>query len=133
MNPLEYFKARLEATIGAVEVMEILASHPETICIVDVRNGPAEMLKDRIKGALQIPEVDIVKRVSELPKDKTLILYCWDVNCNLAARAAVVLLERGFKVRELCGGSRAWRLMRFPEEPVDAAALEGLPNPLTRK
>jgi rhodanese-related sulfurtransferase len=132
MNPLEYFKARLEATIGAVEVMEILASDPESICIVDVRNGPAAMLKDRIKGALQIPESAILKQLDKLPKDRTLVLYCWDVNCNLAARAAVCLLERGFKVKELCGGSRAWRLMRFPEEPVDAVVLEGFLNPLDR-
>jgi rhodanese-related sulfurtransferase len=132
MDPLEYFKARLEATIGAVEVMEALQSNPESICIVDVRNGPAAMLKDRIKGALQIPQENILKRIGELPKNRTLILYCWDTNCNLAAKAAVVLLERGFEVKELCGGSRAWRLMRFPEEPVDATALEGSLNPLDR-
>jgi rhodanese-related sulfurtransferase len=130
MNPLEYFKARLESTIGAVEVMEALKTDPGSICIIDVRNGPAAMLKDRIKGALQIPEADIATRAGELSKDKTLILYCWDANCNLAARAGVVLLERGFKVKELCGGVRAWRLMRFPEEPVDASALQSHSNPL---
>jgi rhodanese-related sulfurtransferase len=109
-----------------------LQANPGSICIVDVRNGPAAMLKERIKGALQVPEADILKRVNELPKNRTLILYCWDTNCNLAARAAVILLERGFKVKELCGGSRAWRLMRFPEEPVDSAALKNSPNPLDR-
>lgn len=132
MDVLEYFKSRLEATVGPMDVMMALQSDPRSICVVDVRVGPATMLKERIKGALQIPQTEISKRVAELPRERTLILYCWDTTCSLAAQAAVVLLERGFKVKELYGGARAWHAMRFPTEPVDAAALEGVANPLDR-
>jgi rhodanese-related sulfurtransferase len=132
MDVLEYFKSRLEATVGPMDVMMALQHNPPSICVVDVRVGPAAMLKERIKGALQIPQTEILKRVAELPRDRILVLYCWDTWCSLAAQAAVVLLERGFKVKELSGGSRAWHAMRFPTEPVDAAALEGAANPLDR-
>jgi hypothetical protein len=33
-----------------------LKTRPETVCAVDVRNGPADLLKDRLPGALQIPQ-----------------------------------------------------------------------------
>ena len=48
MNRLEYFKGR--------RVPKLLQTHPERICGVDVRNGAAKLLGDRIYDALQIPQ-----------------------------------------------------------------------------
>jgi rhodanese-related sulfurtransferase len=130
MNRLEYFKARLEATITPVEVLKMLKTHPESICVVDVRNGPAKLIGDRIPGALQIPQNVILLHTGCLLKDRTLVLYCWDTWCSLAAEAAVPLLERGFDVREMYGGMRAWKTLKFPTEPVDVEALAGQHEPL---
>src|SRR5665213_3191127 len=109
MNRLEYFKARLEATITPLEVLKLLKTHPESICVVDVRNGPPKLLGERVPNALQIPQNVILLHTGRLPKDRTLVLYCWDTWCKLAAEAAVSLLERGFDVREMYGGMRAWK------------------------
>ena len=130
MNRLEYFKARLEATITPVEVLKLLETHPESICVVDVRNGPAKLLGDRVPDALQIPQNVILLHTGRLPKDRILVLYCWDTWCSLAAEAAVPLLERGFDVREMYGGMRARKTLKFPREPVDSEALAGQHEPL---
>lgn len=131
MNRLDYFQTRLDSTIGPAELLERMKTHPETVCVIDVRNGPASLLKDRIPGALQIPQSVIVGQSHRLPRDRTLILYCWDTWCNLAAEAAVPLLKRGFDVRELAGGMRGWKTLRLPTVDVDAEALDGQTEPLS--
>jgi len=123
MNRLEYFKARLDATMTPVDVMHAMKSTPDRICVIDVRNGPADLLADRIAGALQIPQSEILGKLTELPKDRTLVLYCWDTWCDLAVRAAIPLIERGYDVKELYGGIQAWKTLKFPTEPVNAEAL----------
>jgi len=130
MTRLEYFKARLDATISPVEVHKLLRTHPESACVVDVRNGPADVLAERIPGAWQMPQSTILLRQGRLPKDRTLILYCWDTWCSLAAEVAVPLLERGFHVREMYGGIKAWKTLKFPTEPADSEALAGQHEPL---
>jgi len=97
---------------------------------VDVRNGPADVLAERIPGAWQMPQSTILLRQGRLPKDRTLILYCWDTWCSLAAEVAVPLLERGFDVREMYGGIKAWKTLKFPTEPADSEALAGQHEPL---
>ncbi len=130
MDRLDYFKARLDATIAPVDVLAALKGNSGRICVVDVRNGPAELIRDRVIHALQVPQNVILERIDRLPKDRQLILYCWDTWCSLAAQAAIPLLERGFDVREMAGGMKGWKTLRFPTEPADAAALAGQREPL---
>lgn len=118
MNTLDFFKARLEATVSPMDVQKMLAADPGNICIVDVRNGSASLLEKKIKGAIEIPQAQLEKRYAELPKDKLIIVYCWDTWCSLAAKAAVFLLEKGFKVKELYGGTMAWNALKLPTQPV---------------
>lgn len=131
MNRLDYFQTRLDSTIGPVDLLERIKTHPETVCVIDVRNGPASLLKDRIPGALQIPQSVIVGQSHRLPRERILILYGWGSWCNLAAESAVPLLKRGFDVRELSGGMKGWKALHFPTVPVDAEALDGQTEPLS--
>jgi 3-mercaptopyruvate sulfurtransferase SseA len=43
--------------------------------VVDVRGDDAYKT-EHIKGALDIPEAQLVARAGELPKDKLIVLYC---------------------------------------------------------
>ena len=43
--------------------------------VVDVRGDPSYK-QEHIKGALDIPEGQLVARSSELPKDKLIVFYC---------------------------------------------------------
>ncbi|MBA3804215.1 MAG: rhodanese-like domain-containing protein [Acidobacteria bacterium] len=46
-----------------------------TAVVVDVRSAESYRMS-HIKGALNIPEGEIVSRKNELPRDKTIALYC---------------------------------------------------------
>lgn len=46
-----------------------------TAVVVDVRSAEAYKLS-HIKGALNIPEGQIISRKDELPRDKTIVFYC---------------------------------------------------------
>lgn len=114
MNALDYFNARLEATISPMDYIKSIKINPEKYYLVDVRNGPNELRNITIKGAKVIPEQELKNHLNEIPKDKEIIVYCWDVWCNTAAKVAKFLLEKGYKVKELTGGIAAWQEMNFP-------------------
>lgn len=114
MNALDYFNARLEATISPMDYLKSAQQDPEHYFLIDVRNGPVHVRSLTIKGAHIIPEQELFSRLNEIPKEKEIIVYCWDVWCNTAAKTAKVLLERGYKVKELAGGIAAWQEMKFP-------------------
>lgn len=119
MNTLDYFKTRLEATVSPMDVQKMFnTADPASFCVVDVRNGSPSLLENKIKGAVEMPQAQIEKMYIELPKDRLIIVYCWDTWCSLAAKAAVFLLEKGFNVKELYGGTMAWNTLRLPTEPV---------------
>ncbi|MFS0560528.1 rhodanese-like domain-containing protein [Terribacillus sp. 179-K 1B1 HS] len=121
MNTLDYFNARLEATISPMDYLRSNKANKDNYFLIDVRNGPAHVRNVTIEGAAVIPEQEIKDRLHEIPKEKEIILYCWDVWCNTAAKVAKYLLEEGYKVRELTGGIAAWKEMDFP---VSTAASE---------
>lgn len=118
MTKLDYFKAKTEATLSPMDYMQASKANPDTFVLIDVRNAPPQIMKQKIVGALHIPLSQLSERLSEIPKDKTIVVYCWDVWCNMAAKAAIILLENGFNVQELSGGIAAWNTMNLPVEPV---------------
>ncbi|MDP2752036.1 MAG: rhodanese-like domain-containing protein [Rhodocyclaceae bacterium] len=121
MSAIDYFKLRLEATYSPMDTIKALKDRPEEVYVVDVRNGPPNLLKEKIKGAVLIPQAEISHRINELPKDREIILYCWDTWCSLAVKSAVPLLEAGLSVKELYGGISAWNILQLPTEPIEDA------------
>ncbi|QHE60241.1 rhodanese-like domain-containing protein [Rossellomorea vietnamensis] len=119
MNKQEYFEARIEATLSPMDYIYLKKKKPESVVLIDVRNGPAEARKNKIQDALIIPQSEIEVRLHEIPKDKKVVVYCWDVWCNTAAKVASKLLKKGYSdVQELTGGIAAWEKMNFPQEPI---------------
>lgn len=118
MTSLEFFKAKNDAYISPKGLTALQATSPQSVLVVDVRIGPKPT---RIKGALDIPEPDITQRMATLPKDRLIVLYCWETWCSLAAKAAVPLLEAGFQVKEMFGGIAAWELLGLPTEKTKPA------------
>lgn len=118
-NGNEFFEEKINATFSPMDYLQEVKETPEKYYLVDVRNGPPHLKKEKIEGAVEIPQGELENRLSELPKDKTLVLYCWDVWCNTAAKAAVFLISTGFDVKELAGGIAAWNTMGFNTEKVE--------------
>jgi len=121
MTNLEFFKGRVEATIPTRKFMRDRKADPDKMILVDVRNPHVsqEDMSTKIEGAIHMPQRELIDRLSELPKDKLIIAYTWDDWCNLAAHAAIALLENGYQAMELRGGIAAWKSLGYPTEPLD--------------
>jgi rhodanese-related sulfurtransferase len=84
--------------IAIADFKAIAASTPADTLILDVRNqdeGNAGMLK----GAKLVPDEELLGRLAEIPKDKTIITYC-----NTGVRAEMAyhkLKEKGYNVKFL--------------------------------
>jgi rhodanese-related sulfurtransferase len=114
MNSKDFFSARVTKTLSPMDYLQLSKLNPNQAILVDVRNAPAHFKKVKIENAIEIPQNELEARISELPKDKTIVVYCWDTWCNLAAKAALVLIENGYVVKELSGGIAAWNIMKLP-------------------
>lgn len=54
--------------------------------VLDVRNAPAQVKKDQIKGAIAMPAKDLATRIGELDPAKTYVVCDWTGEQPLARR-----------------------------------------------
>ena len=88
----------------------------ENITIVDVREEN-ERLISKIESSISIPLGQFAGRVSEIDKEKEVILYCRSGVRSI--RALEILLNAGFsKVKNLVGGINAWVEEIDPSQPL---------------
>ncbi|MDR2948948.1 MAG: hypothetical protein LBV71_07045 [Prevotella sp.] len=118
MDIMNYFQSKVEATFSPMDYVSASKNAPEDYVLIDVRNAPAHIRKVKILGSLEISLNELENRLSELPKNKTIVVYCWDIWCNMAAHAAIILLNNGYKVKELVGGISAWQSMKLPTQEL---------------
>ena len=84
----------------------------EGAAFVDVRSS-ADFAKGHIRGAVNIPLLEVEQRTGELPKDKPVVVYeggtaaSGDV-CAAAKSAAQVLISRGYKAVVYQDGLKDW-------------------------
>ena len=109
-----FFRAKAAAYASPMTIKGWQEAGRSDVVLVDVRKAVPPP-PTRIPGSIWIPENEIAQRAGELPKDKLLVLYCWDTWCSLATSAAVVLIDLGYRVKELYGGVAAWKALRLPE------------------
>jgi len=104
--------------ISVEELLELLTEDPAPV-ILDVRgDAGAELQPQRIPGAISVRLQDLEQFVSQLPRDREVVLYCDCPNEISAARAASVLSARGIaRARPLAGGLEAW-LAAQPVQPA---------------
>ena len=80
------------------EFKKIAAAIPDDVLVVDVRSQD-EANAGMIKGAKVIPDMELLDRLAEIPKDKQIITYC---NTGVQAEMAYhKLKEKGYKVKFL--------------------------------
>lgn len=72
--------------------------------LVDVRT-PAEFDEGHVEGAVNIPVQELATRLSEVPRDKEVVVYCR--SGGRSANATDILAEAGYTVHDL-GPMSAW-------------------------
>lgn len=119
MKNIDILKAQIELTVSPMDYLFLKKQNPENYILVDVRNAPAELKKEKIEGAIEIPLNQLESELSNLPNDKIIVVYCWDTWCNMAKKASILLLENGYQVKELTGGIASWKTLNLPLELLE--------------
>jgi glyoxylase-like metal-dependent hydrolase (beta-lactamase superfamily II)/rhodanese-related sulfurtransferase len=102
---------RLSAQVAAERVA---AAGDRAPVLVDVRTA-GERRERRIPGSLGIPLTQLSDRLSELPADRPLLVYC--AGGYRSSIAASLLQHHGFtQVSEIAGGIAAWETGNLPLE-----------------
>lgn len=52
----------------------------------------------------------------------TTVVYCYSLLCSLATKAALVLAQHGYKVKELAGGWDSWVEHEMPTEKTKGSS-----------
>lgn len=93
----------------------------QSVVVVDVR-PEEEYAAGHLPGAVSVPYHELAQRLSELPKDVTIVAYCRGPFCVLSLHAVEALQAAGLSAVRLDEGVTDWR-GRFDllEEDVPAA------------
>ncbi len=76
------------------------------IFLVDLRDRES-YAQGHIQGAVNIPDEELWERLSELPRNQLIVLYCYrGPRGMLAARQ---LARYGYQAADICGGIEAYR------------------------
>ncbi len=79
--------------------------------LLDVRSAAEIQNLGKIDNAHHIPVDELRARISELPKDKEIIVYCQvGLRGNVAYRQ---LVNHGYRARNLIGGFYTWKMAHF--------------------
>jgi rhodanese-related sulfurtransferase len=99
----------------AEELRGMLERMPERVFIVDIQD-PETFDAAHIPGSRNIHLEDLVATCCDLPKDRTIVIYCGEINCGLPYWAAMELAQAGFRTKHLQGGLAEWRKNGYPIE-----------------
>ncbi len=101
---------QLDVSRISVDELQRLIAAGDTPILVDVRGATMQDVDPRrIPGAIGVPLDAIEAGDAELPRDRLIVLYCACPNEAGAAKAARLLLDRGYaRARPLLGGLDAW-------------------------
>jgi len=90
--------------ISAIEAQELLKD--KNTVFIDVRE-PYEYANGHIPKAKNIPVGQIKDRMSEINKERQVVLVC--ASGMRSQRAANMLASDGYNVKNMSGGMSAWR------------------------
>ncbi len=113
MDLAAYFQMKLEAELGPHDLKHRMDKGEKDFLILDVRSHQGYK-EGHIPGSVSIPFEELDERCKELPKDKEIVTYCWNVTCMLCTRASLFLAKKGYQSKELIGGIEEWQKAKFP-------------------
>lgn len=86
------------------------------VTVLDVR-PPEEYAQGHIRGAINVPVIELKKRLHQIPAGQEVVAYCRGPYCLLAYEAVQLLRQKGIKARRLEEGYPEWKSAGLP---VDA-------------
>jgi rhodanese-related sulfurtransferase len=117
----EFFGRKLRFTVGPWD-LKTLEKQGADFAILDLRRSE-DYASEHIPGALSLPE-GRWPSLAGLSKTGVNVLYCYNQQCHLAARAAFQFAQAGYSVMELEGGFQAWKDAKLGVERGEWAGNE---------
>ncbi|MGX2998479.1 rhodanese-like domain-containing protein [Streptomyces sp. JNUCC 64] len=126
-----HFAASLAFHTDVSDVAAALAGGGDPgFTVVDCRSTES-WDQGRLPGAVHLPTALVPGQADRLlDRAVPVVVYCWGPGCNGAARAALALAERGFRVKEMLGGFEYWAREGFAYETWEGPRRRD-PDPLT--
>lgn len=126
-----HFAASLAFHTDVSDVAAALATGGDPgFTLVDTRSTEA-WDQGHIPGAVHLPTAEIPRLAATfLDPARPVVVHCWGPGCNGAARAALALAQRGYRVKEMLGGMEYWIREGLAYSTADGPARRD-PDPLT--
>jgi len=116
---IEFYENKLAYEIDPSDLFEALEKNEEII-IIDARQTHG-FEKERIPGAINLPYKEMTEdKTKHLDKTKTYICYCDGIGCNASTKGALNMARLGFKVKELLGGIKWWKIDGYATEGTNS-------------
>ncbi|MBI2654252.1 rhodanese-like domain-containing protein [Candidatus Woesearchaeota archaeon] len=112
---VKFFDEKLKYEIDPYSVRKIVDSKDKEYLVVDVRDKDSYKA-GHVPTSINVPAYEVDKYIKKLPKNKTLITYCYHVVCYAAPKVALKLAKKGYKVMEMVGGFDEWKKHGHPVE-----------------
>ena len=110
----------MPAQIGRDQVQRLVAERAQ---LVEVLPAPT-FRKEHLPGAVNIPLKELTRAsTAQLDRRHPIVVYCFDLQCDLSARAAWMLEAFGFtQVYDYAAGKQDWFAHDLPMEGEEAQA-----------
>ena len=106
----------LTGKVENISVNSIDGRDKENIILLDVRDD-IEIKNGKIDEGIEIPINQLRNRLSEVPKDKEIWVYCQiGLRGYIAAR---ILMANGYKVKNINGGYKTYIMSKFKPKKID--------------
>ena len=105
----EYARKGKPVSTGEIDASQVEAQIEAGATVLDVRRASELAERGQIPGALHIAYERLLARVSEVPKNKPVIVYCR--SGNRSAYASGLLDRMGYQATNVAGGYEAWKAL----------------------
>lgn len=103
----------MRTIVDVNEVEKLIAAGAQVVEVL----SRSEYDEHHLPGALSIPLAELPGRVDELDRDRAVVVYCYDTQCDLSPRAAALLVQTGHaEVYDFVAGKMAWLAAGLPSE-----------------
>ncbi len=119
----EHFVLKLQATKQLADVVDSVKRGSSDLVLLDMRDRE-DYQKGHIKGALSMPLEEIDKRYRDLPRDKDIVIYCYNQYCQLSTLGALKLVEHGIPAKEMNVGWSEWVKLGNPLHDESEGSIE---------
>ncbi len=111
----KFFAKKLAYLISPNELLNKIEEYDEKMVLIDVRDE-SSFDDEHIPSAINVPYEHLEKYMSKLSKNQIHILYSYNQDCLLSAKAALKLTLNEYPAKILMGGFNIWKSFGFEVE-----------------